>query len=359
MANAKKPYTIAEELVKPCILEVVKTILGKDAERKVQQVPMSNNVIRNRITDMSEDILEQGNSYGTPAMLGNRSGFAALMKREIPEVRVTHCLLHRYALAAKTLLKSLQDVLSTCVKNVNVIRGFSLNHRLFQAFCESMDSEHTVLLYHTEGNLGRFPSLEEVVEEHESLLPEVATAIHIHFEQLLNAFVGYFSAGNLARFPSLEEVVEVHESLLPEVATAIRIHHEQLLNAFVGYFSAGNLARFPSLEEVVEVHESLLPEVATAIHIHHEQLLNVFHGYFSAGNLARFPSLEEVVEEHESVLPEVATAIRIHLEQLLNAFDGYFSAGNLARFPSLEEVVEEHESLLPEVATVAIKCLCW
>ncbi|XP_013777509.1 protein ZBED8-like [Limulus polyphemus] len=47
--------------------------------------------------------------------------------------------------------------------------------------------------------------------------------------------------GNLARFPSLEEVVEEHESLLPEVATTIRIHLEQLLYAFDGYFSAGNL----------------------------------------------------------------------------------------------------------------------
>ncbi|XP_013777510.1 protein ZBED8-like [Limulus polyphemus] len=76
---------------------------------------------------------------GAPAMLGNRSGFAALMKREIPEVRVTHCLLHRYALAEMTLPKSLQDVLSTCVKIVHVIRGCFV--------CENMDSEHTV---HTE-----------------------------------------------------------------------------------------------------------------------------------------------------------------------------------------------------------------
>ena len=28
---------------------------------------------------------------GAPAMLGNRSGFAAMLKKEIPELKVTHC----------------------------------------------------------------------------------------------------------------------------------------------------------------------------------------------------------------------------------------------------------------------------
>ncbi|XP_013775849.1 protein ZBED8-like [Limulus polyphemus] len=107
---------------------------------------------------------------GAPAMLGNQSRFAALIKREIPEVRVTHYLLHRYALAAKSLPKSLQDVLSTCVKIVNVIGGRSLNHRLFQAFCKSMDSEHTVLLYHTDVKwLSRGRVLQRIFELREEI----------------------------------------------------------------------------------------------------------------------------------------------------------------------------------------------
>ncbi|XP_013789881.1 protein ZBED8-like [Limulus polyphemus] len=290
MANAKKPYTIAEELVKPCILEVVKTILGKDEERKVQQVPMSNNVIRNRIIDMSEDILEQvitdikatlakislqlnestdishcsqlialvryvkneevlehilfceslktttkGQNVfdlikefflkhgldmnivgsictgGAPAMLGNRSGFAALMKRKIPEVRVTHCMLHRYALATKTLPKSLQDVLSTCVKIVNVIGGRSLSHRLFQAFCESMDSEHTVLLYHTEVRwISRGRVLQRIIE----LREEIKTFLKDQKLDLFSSFdspnvrsedFGKFLGITITRFPCISK----------------------------------------------------------------------------------------------------------------------------------------------------------
>ena len=53
---------------------------------------------------------------GTPAMLGNKSGFAALVKNDVPNVTVTHCMLHRHALAAKTLPLTLKEVLSDCVK---------------------------------------------------------------------------------------------------------------------------------------------------------------------------------------------------------------------------------------------------
>ena len=44
---------------------------------------------------------------GAPAMLGKTSGFPALVKKEAPQVNVTHCFLHRYALASKTLPENL------------------------------------------------------------------------------------------------------------------------------------------------------------------------------------------------------------------------------------------------------------
>ena len=68
---------------------------------------------------------------GAPAMLGNRSGFAAMLKKEIPELKVTHCLLHRQALAFETLPSCLKDSLNSCEKIVNFIKARALNHRLF------------------------------------------------------------------------------------------------------------------------------------------------------------------------------------------------------------------------------------
>ena len=58
---------------------------------------------------------------GAPAMLGSRSGFAALVKAVAPHISTIHCMIHRQALAAKSLPPSLQAVLSTVVKAVNFI----------------------------------------------------------------------------------------------------------------------------------------------------------------------------------------------------------------------------------------------
>ena len=87
---------------------------------------------------------------GAPAMIGKKSGFAALLKKKVPDIIVKHCFLHRHALAAKTLPPNLKDVLSICMRVVNFIRGRPLHHRLFKLFCEEMGSEYQVLLFHTE-----------------------------------------------------------------------------------------------------------------------------------------------------------------------------------------------------------------
>ena len=71
-------------------------------------------------------------------MLGKTSGFAALVKKEAPQVNVTHCFLHGYALASRTLPENLRQVLSDSVKIVNLIRVRALNHRIFKKLCQEM-----------------------------------------------------------------------------------------------------------------------------------------------------------------------------------------------------------------------------
>ena len=71
-------------------------------------------------------------------------------RKEIPNLKFTHCFLCRHALAEKTLPLDLRKTLEVSVKVVNLIRGRALNNRLFQSFCEEVGKEHTVFLYHTE-----------------------------------------------------------------------------------------------------------------------------------------------------------------------------------------------------------------
>ena len=78
---------------------------------------------------------------GAPAMLPCNSGYQASVKRQAPKSKGVHCMLHRQALASKTLPESLEKFLDQIIKIVNFIKAGALNSRLFKAFCVDMDSD--------------------------------------------------------------------------------------------------------------------------------------------------------------------------------------------------------------------------
>ena len=45
--------------MKPCAMEMAKSVLGVEVEKKLSLVPLSNDIISSRIRDLSEDILQQ------------------------------------------------------------------------------------------------------------------------------------------------------------------------------------------------------------------------------------------------------------------------------------------------------------
>ena len=59
IAKEKKPHSIAETLIKPCALEMTEIVCGSGQRRKLEGIPMSNNVVKLRIDDISENILKQ------------------------------------------------------------------------------------------------------------------------------------------------------------------------------------------------------------------------------------------------------------------------------------------------------------
>ncbi|XP_067937094.1 protein FAM200C-like [Watersipora subatra] len=108
----KKPHTIGETLVKPCLLECTKIILGDTAAQRIADLFLSDRTVKSRIDDMSADIkspltetttaadvmnlvfdffskehLDWGKligvcTDGAPAMLGCRAGFANCWKKK-------------------------------------------------------------------------------------------------------------------------------------------------------------------------------------------------------------------------------------------------------------------------------------
>ena len=59
IAKQGKPHIIGETLVKPGAMQLAKIKLGKEVGNKLSLVPLSNDVVKSRINDISEDILSQ------------------------------------------------------------------------------------------------------------------------------------------------------------------------------------------------------------------------------------------------------------------------------------------------------------
>ena len=59
VAKRKKPHTIAEDLILPAAISLVKTMVSDEAANIINCVPLSNNTISRRIADMAVDIIQQ------------------------------------------------------------------------------------------------------------------------------------------------------------------------------------------------------------------------------------------------------------------------------------------------------------
>ena len=82
-------------------------------------------------------------------MLGTKSGFQAYAKQQNPNIKGFHCMIHRHALASKTLPPPLREVLDQTIQMVSFVKGGALNSRLLKQLCIDMNADHHVLLFHT------------------------------------------------------------------------------------------------------------------------------------------------------------------------------------------------------------------
>ena len=109
---------------------------------------------------------------GGPSILGRRSEFRGQVVEKNSKTKHLHYMLHRYALACKTLPPELKLVLDDVAHMINTIKSSSLIARLFFQLCQELGSDHEALLYHTEvrwlsrGNVTRrVESLKEELSE--------------------------------------------------------------------------------------------------------------------------------------------------------------------------------------------------
>ncbi|KAJ8355337.1 hypothetical protein AAFF_G00069710 [Aldrovandia affinis] len=82
-------------------------------------------------------------------MTGRNSGVVARIREVAPEIRWTHCSIHREALAVKMMPDELKSVLDSAVKTVNFIKVRPMNARLFHVLCEEMGSFSSLVVIKT------------------------------------------------------------------------------------------------------------------------------------------------------------------------------------------------------------------
>ena len=84
---------------------------------------------------------------GAPAMISIKLGFITLVKNEWLRVTSSHCSLHLYTPASKTLPLLLIEVMEVA-EVINFIRSRAKNHRLFQLWPQEMEAQHVGLLFY-------------------------------------------------------------------------------------------------------------------------------------------------------------------------------------------------------------------
>jgi len=54
-AKCKKPYSTGEEIIKPSLIAACNEVLSQSAASKMKDIPLSNDTVERRISDMAED----------------------------------------------------------------------------------------------------------------------------------------------------------------------------------------------------------------------------------------------------------------------------------------------------------------
>lgn len=429
IAKSKKAHTLGETLIKPCMLKAAEGLLGQEAQKKILEIPLSNDTVKSRIQKMSTDIEEQVvdkikcspyfalqcdettdvsqccqllvfirflndnkkfeeellfsqelettskgedvmdliSQYlekhglmwqklagfctdGAPAMLGSRSGLAALIKTKNPSAITTHCVIHRQALAAKTLPKCFAIAMNTAIKVVNFIKNSALNTRLFKKLCSDMNSEHETLLFHTEvrwlskGNmLSRLYELREelqifLTDKNNELLDQFCESkFQIQFAYLVDFF---------AELNKLNLQLQGSGNLKLQGTSNI-FAYEDKISAFIAKIELwlskverGNFSAFDMLNQIIDGQSAEIKgEIQKNITLHLINLKSEFNRYFpdcedkGIRKLIRNPFIVNVSEVPDEIQEEL-----IEMQHDSNLKDTFETGINLEDFWSQKAI---------------------
>ena len=223
-------------------------------------------------------------------MLERNSGFGTLLKANAPHITVTHCLLHRHALATKTFTLKLTEVLKIVVEYVNYVRNNAMKQSVFKELCNEISSVFEVLLYYPSvWWLSRGKMLNRVF----TLRVELAVLLRQHQHPHADCFEN-------------SEFILVLAYML-NIFDALNNLNEQMQGGGVN---------------IIEVEE----------HLKTLKKMTEWKRRMENDNLTNFPLSDDCTSKTKdvsgngniSVPRELKQAISMHLDELAKSLDGYF-----------------------------------
>ena len=226
---------------------------------------------------------------GAPAMLGARSGFVELVKRKNPNIIATHCIIHREALASRTMPEELKQTLDSAIKILNYIKASALNSRLFRRLCQDMESEHQNLVYHTSV---RWLSKGNMLNRLVLLLQEVIEFLEIQKKRELKSIItDSIFQKRLAYLADIFGHLNELNCKLQGMDSNIIVQRDKIA-AFIAKLelwkgkiqSGGSVASFPTLHKMFGM-TGISSVIQSDVVEHLDKLTCEFHWYF--------PSIED------------------------------------------------------------------
>uniref|UniRef100_UPI00358F59FB protein FAM200C-like n=1 Tax=Myxine glutinosa TaxID=7769 RepID=UPI00358F59FB len=300
------------------MVEAARLVLDQNCVNKLNQISLSDNTVKQRIDDMSQDIKLQVtekirlspffaiqlDETTDVAQLPQLLVFARFISENQVEEEFLFCspLItttkaedvmnmvsnffqeEKLSWAKLTLPAALKVTLETVIRIVNHIKGGALNTRLFRQLCQDIDSAHQDLLFNTSVRwLSKGNVLARVFELFDELQVFLA-AQGKKTEQLLKDIREPFKCSLAYLADVFEDLNGLNRQLQGPDTTIIM--HTDAIKAFLDKLALwerkverGNVASFQRLTEVVG-EEPLAEELQQEIKEHLSSLQEEFRHYF-------------------------------------------------------------------------------
>ncbi|XP_073337223.1 zinc finger BED domain-containing protein 5-like [Pagrus major] len=276
--------------------------MGEAAAAKLDAIPMSDNTIQHRTSDMAADVKEQvldaiRESPFFSIQLDESTDVANCAQlmvyvRFIKELSAQEEFLFCHplpALATKRMPKELRAVLDEAVKIVNLIKSHAMNARLFSILCNKMGAHFHQLLLHSEIRwLSRGKVLTRLCDLHEEVLlflAEIDSPLVKHMEDAKWVAMLAYLSDIFDRINTLNTSLqgkECHVFLAHDQVSAFR----KKLDLWCARVERGSVEMFPTLEDVVEKTGLQLDCVRQVVIAHLKGLREQFGDYFGEETLA-------------------------------------------------------------------------